>query len=96
MTTQELIGTDVEIINALDFEPEFPCESIVEGAKGMPEHPAEWMLKFSCGCAPLVCDNSRQIAVQNSYGLWRTKCICGARDPELLSVVPIEMKGGSL
>jgi hypothetical protein len=52
---------DVNILDALDFEPDFPCEAGEDARcatfwrdEYIP-HPADWYVAFSCGCAKLVC-----------------------------------------
>lgn len=88
MTTQELVGTDVEIINALDFEPELACESL--DATCSHPHPAEWLVTYSCGCAPLLCNKGKvkMMDPEKIYSCPR----CGADYMIGMNAIPIERK----
>lgn len=89
MQTQELTGTDLELIAELDFEPDIPCDSLVEAHAGVLPHPAEWFILFSCGCPGLACEKSRQRAIRFIEGDYTTVCECGAVCPTIVSITPL-------
>lgn len=88
------IQTDsfTEIIEALDFVPEIPCESGYCEGIGRDAHPADWFVVWSCGCSSAICDDRR---TKLSDDVLRGGCICSYCDLDItypISVVPI---GGS-
>lgn len=49
--------TDLELFEALDFEPSIQCE-VIWGKSGRPcPNEAEWVVSWLCGCTVFYCDS---------------------------------------
>jgi hypothetical protein len=54
----EATGTDLELINLLDFDPVLQCEwRVLDGNQC--SDMATWHLRFSCGCHKVFCPAHR-------------------------------------
>lgn len=87
-----MIQTDsfTEIVEALDFVPEIPCESRRCANKGIGDHPADVYSIWSCGCVMAVCE-ARLVGYR--VALFPHCCsLCYADPVSLVRTIPI---GGS-
>ena len=88
MTTQQ--GTDLELIQALDFEHVIACEAWMHReAEG---HDAAFFCELACGCTRAMCARSvsKQI-IQDKDDLLQRCRVCGTgnMDQALVRVTPI-------
>lgn len=86
------IQTDsfTEIIEALDFVPEIPCESYWCKTMGRGDHPAHWLVLNSCGCQRAICNDTR-VEYLNRLALGATlQCAtCDGHQVAVISETPI-------
>jgi hypothetical protein len=72
------VTTDLEILEALDFEPEHDCESRAHGKAPWHSGPAKYLLRVSYQCA---CGHARTCHIQMCAPAWdhagRTGLTCG-------------------
>lgn len=72
MTTTALPTTGLDVIEALDFQPEIPCESLARVHSATDPHPADWWAIRHCGTVHAICES--ELARVASYGKSLMRC----------------------
>lgn len=88
MTTQQ--GTDLELIQALDFEHVIACEAWMHREEE--GHDAAFFCELACGCSRPLCAEALQVQISQDQSDKLQRCrVCGTVGMEkaLVRVTPI-------